>query len=96
MPDFPGGMSAMNSFIANNIKLPDSEKLKGVHGYVNVTFVIDENGNVGEVKVAKNTTNSSRAAAEAIRVVKSMPKWTPGKQGGKFVKVSYYLPVKFT
>ena len=95
MPEYPGGNAAMNQYIASNIHLPDSEKLKGVHGQVFMSFVVDENGKVCDVKVLKNTTNSTRAALEAIRVIKAMPVWTPGKLNGKTIKVSFSLPVKF-
>lgn len=94
MPSFPGGESAMMKYLANNIKYPPIAKDAGIEGTVYVTFVVDENGNVKDVKVLRSIGGGTDE--EAIRVVQNMPKWSPGKQRGKPVKVQYNLPIRFT
>ncbi len=94
MPSFPGGESAMMKYLANNIKYPPIAKDAGIEGTVYVTFVVDENGNVRDVKVLRSIGGGTDE--EAIRVVENMPKWSPGKQRGKAVKVQYNLPIRFT
>jgi TonB family protein len=93
MPEYVGGNDAMNRFIAGNIKYPQQAKEKGVQGTVYISFVIDETGAVGNAKVLRGI--GSGCDEEALRVVKMMPKWKPGKQSGKNVKVQFNLPVKF-
>jgi TonB family protein len=93
MPEYVGGNNAMSTFIAGNIKYPQKAKEKGVQGTVYISFVIDENGSVGEAKVIRGV--GSGCDEEALRVVKMMPKWEPGKQSGKKVKVAFTLPIKF-
>lgn len=93
MPEFPGGMPAMIDFLTTNMNYPkDAEKQK-VEGRVLVMFVVETDGSVSDVKVAKNVFPS--LDKEAVRVVKAMPKWTPGKEKGKAVRVQYTLPVMF-
>lgn len=93
MPEYPGGMPAMFEFLMKNMKYPkDAEKQK-VEGRVMVMFVVETDGSISDVKVAKNTFPS--LDAEAVRVVQSMPKWTPGRDKGKVVRVQYTLPVSF-
>ena len=93
MPEYPGGMPALFEFLMENMKYPkDAEKQK-VEGQVLVMFVVETDGSVSDVKVAKKTFPS--LDAEAVRVVQSMPKWTPGKDKGKVVRVQYTLPVSF-
>ena len=94
MPQFPGGQQALMKYLAENIKYPAIARDAGIQGTVFVTFVVDENGNVGEVEVLRGIGGG--ADEEAKRVVRSMPKWKPGKQRGKPVKVQYNLPVRFT
>ena len=93
MPEYPGGMPAMFEFLMKNLKYPkDAEKQK-VEGRVMVMFVVETDGSISDVKVAKKTFPS--LDAEAVRVVQSMPKWTPGRDKGKVVRVQYTLPVSF-
>lgn len=94
MPEFPGGEAALYKFLAENIKYPQMAKESGIQGRVFVTFVVERNGSVTDVRVLRGIGGG--CDEEAIRVVQNMPKWTPGKQRGKAVRVQYNLPVKFT
>lgn len=94
MPEFPGGEAAMMSFIAKNIKYPGFARESGIQGRVFVNFVVEPSGLVSNVKILRGIGGG--CDEEAIRVVQSMPKWTPGKQRGKAVRVSFNLPVRFT
>ena len=93
MPSFPGGDGAMLSYLGKNIKYPTLAKESGIQGTVYVTFVVEKDGAVSNVKVLRGIGGG--CDEEAIRVVKSMPRWTPGKQRGKPVKVQYNLPCRF-
>ncbi len=93
MPSFPGGDAAMLSYLGKNIKYPTLAKESGIQGTVYVTFVVEKDGSVSNVKVLRGIGGG--CDEEAIRVVKSMPRWTPGKQRGKPVKVQYNLPCRF-
>jgi protein TonB len=94
MPEFPGGESSLYKYLAENIKYPQMAKESGIQGRVFVTFVVERDGKVTDVRVLRGIGGG--CDEEAIRVVKGMPKWTPGKQRGKSVRVQYNLPVKFT
>lgn len=94
MPEFPGGNMALSKFIADNIRYPESAKANKIEGRVYLSFVIDKDGSVINVKVVRGV--NAELDAEAIRVIKLMPKWTPGKQRGKAVAVSYTLPIVFS
>jgi periplasmic protein TonB len=94
MPEYPGGEAALYKFLADNIKYPQMAKESGIQGRVFVTFVVERDGRVTDVRVLRGIGGG--CDEEAIRVVQSMPKWTPGKQRGKSVRVQYNLPVKFT
>ena len=94
MPEFPGGDIALRKFIAENIKYPEEAKAKKIQGKVFVQFVIDKEGNVVSPKIARGA--DPLLDAEAIRVVKSLPKWEPGSQRGKPVNVSFTYPVTFS
>ena len=93
MPKFPGGEEAMFKFISENVKYPQEAKDKNIAGRVFVNFVVEKDGSVDEVKVLRSIGGG--CDEEAVRVVKSMPKWTPGKQKGKPVRVSYIIPFVF-
>ena len=93
MPKFPGGEEAMFKFISENVKYPQEAKDKNISGRVFVNFVVEKDGSVDEVKVLRSIGGG--CDEEAVRVVKSMPKWTPGKQKGKPVRVSYIIPFVF-
>lgn len=94
MPEYPGGEPALYSYLAENIKYPQMAKESGIQGRVFVTFVVERDGGVTDVRVLRGIGGG--CDEEAIRVVEGMPKWTPGKQRGKSVRVQYNLPVKFT
>jgi len=94
MPEFPGGMNELNKYLAENIKYPQMAKESGIQGRVFVTFVVERDGRVTDVRVLRGIGGG--CDEEAVRVVKNMPKWTPGKQRGKPVRVQFNLPVKFT
>lgn len=93
MPVFPGGDLELRKYIAENIKYPEEAKAKGLSGKVFVQFVINKEGYIENVKVARGV--DPLLDAEAIRVVKSLPKWEPGSQRGTPVNVSYTVPIEF-
>ena len=93
MPEFPGGAAAMMRYLQENIKYPPEAAKNDIEGRVIVQFVIDETGQVGEVKVVRPV--SEELDAEAVRVVKTFPKFEPGRQDGEAVSVWYTLPIMF-
>lgn len=93
MPEYPGGMQAMIEFLQTNMKYPEDAAKQKVEGRVTVQFVVETDGSVSDVHVTKQVFPS--LDAEAIRVVQAMPKWTPGKDKGKVVRVKYNLPIVF-
>ena len=93
MPQYPGGMQAMAEFLQTNMKYPEDAAKQKVEGRVMVQFVVETDGSISDVHVAKQVFPS--LDAEAIRVVQSMPKWMPGKKKGKVVRVRYNLPIVF-
>jgi protein TonB len=94
MPEFPGGTGELYKYLGNSIKYPPLAKESGIQGRVFVNFVVEPNGSISNVKVLRGIGGG--CDEEAIRVVKAMPTWKPGKQRGKAVRVSYNLPIKFT
>lgn len=92
-PSFPEGMQKMMKFISENRKYPAEAKAKDIHGKVIVAFVVERDGSLSDVKIRRGIGYG--CDEEAIRLIKSMPKWTPGKQNGKAVRVSFMLPVSF-
>ena len=94
MPSFPGGDKARIRFLNENIEYPTMARESGIQGRVYVTFVVERNGIVTDVKILRGIGGG--CDEEAIRVVKAMPKWIPGKQRGKPVRVQFTLPIKFT
>ena len=93
MPEYPGGMQAMIEFLQANMKYPEDAAKQKVEGRGMVQFVVETDGSVTDVHVAKQVFPS--LDAEAIRVVQAMPKWTPGKDKGRVVRVKYNLPIVF-
>ncbi len=93
MPEFPGGDLALRKFIVESVKYPSIASENGIQGRVYVQFVVGTDGKVSQVKVARGV--DPNLDKEAVRVVQSMPKWKPGKQRGKSVKVSYTVPINF-
>ena len=92
-PAFPGGMEAMIQFFSTNIQYPADAKKQKIDGRVLVNFVIEKDGSITDVKVMKPGFPS--LDAEAVRVVKMMPKWKPGYQKGQAVRVLFALPISF-
>lgn len=93
MPEFPGGVNAMMKYLADNTKFPPAAKANGISGKVYVTFTIGKDGKIRDAKIIRGVHDL--LDKEALRVVKSMPDWSPGKQRGKAVSVSYNLPINF-
>ncbi len=94
MPSFPGGEGKLFEFLGKNIKYPQMATDAGISGVVYVTFVVGKDGKINDVKVLRGIGGG--CDEEAVRVVKSMPAWKPGKQRGKAVTVQYNLPIRFT
>lgn len=93
MPEFPGGEAAMRSFLSTNIKYPPLARELGIQGKVYVNFVVETDGSITKLKLFRGIGGG--CDEEALRVVRSMPKWTPGKQIGKAVRVEFTLPIHF-
>ena len=93
MPSFPGGQGALMSYLYSNTKYPVVAQENGVQGRVIISFVVERDGSISDVKVARSVDPS--LDREAQRVVKSMPRWSPGKQNGSTVRVKYTVPVVF-
>ncbi|NLH53637.1 MAG: energy transducer TonB [Bacteroidales bacterium] len=94
MPEFPGGEEARIAFLRDNIKYPQMARESGIQGTVYVTFVVETDGRVTAVRVLRGIGGG--CDEEAVRVVKAMPRWIPGKQRGKPVRVQFTMPIKFT
>lgn len=93
MPSFPGGETERNAFLAKNIVYPQQATENGIQGTVYVSFVVNSKGNVTDVKVLRGIGGG--CDEEAVRVVKMMPQWHPGKQNGKQVRVLFNMPIYF-
>jgi TonB family protein len=93
MPKFPGGEEALKAFIEKNLQYPEEAKQKGIEGKVLISFIITPEGKTAQAKIARGVDPS--LDAEAIRVIKALPTWTPGKQRGKNVAVNYTMPINF-
>ncbi len=91
---YPGGMEKMYEYIGSNLKYPQQARETGTQGRVYVTFVVEKDGSLTDVKVLRDI--GSGCGEEAVRVVKSMPKWKPAKQRGKTVRMQFNLPISFT
>ncbi|MBK8499036.1 MAG: energy transducer TonB [Flavobacteriales bacterium] len=94
MPTFPGGEAEMRKYLGKSVKYPQMATDAGISGTVYLSFEVDKDGKIKDVKVLRGIGGG--CDEEAIRVVKAMPTWTPGKQRGKPVRVQFTLPVKFT
>ena len=93
MPQYPGGQIAMMKYIMENMKYPEQAMKKGIQGRVAVSFIVEKDGSISDVKPVLSV--HPLLNKEAVRVVKSMPKWSPGKHNGKPVRVRFNLPVMF-
>tara|TARA_B100001540_G_C15675234_1_gene582087 strand:+ start:352 stop:1005 length:654 start_codon:yes stop_codon:yes gene_type:complete len=94
MPEFPGGDLGLMKYIQKNVKYPPIAKEYNITGKVYVSFIVDKTGNVTNVKIVRGVDKN--LDAEALRVVKSLPKYKPGKQRGKPVRVMFTIPINFT
>ena len=92
-PEFPGGTTEMYRYLAKNIKYPSAASRANVSGRVFMTFVVNTDGSIQDVQVMKGL--GFGCDEEATRVVKSMPKWKPGRQSGRPVRVKFNLPINF-
>jgi hypothetical protein len=109
-PEFPGGFAEFMKFLQKNVRYPNLAKENGIQGKVYIGFVIDKEGNVGEIEVLKPVTapkapekkyqaeydlGAQQINDEAVRVIRLMPKWSPALKDGKPVKVIFNMPIKF-
>ncbi len=94
MPEFPGGDLGLMKYIQKNVKYPPIAKEYNITGKVYVSFIVDKSGSVTNVKIVRGVDKN--LDAEAVRVVKSLPKYKPGKQRGKAVRVMFTIPINFT
>ncbi|MBR6227395.1 MAG: energy transducer TonB [Bacteroidales bacterium] len=93
MPSFPGGEAELMKYVGSHIKYPQIARETGIQGRVFVSFVVEPDGSISNVKLLRGIGGG--CDEEAMRVIKSLPKWKPGKQRGKAVRVSYQIPVFF-
>lgn len=93
MPSFPGGDAALFKYLSDNIRYPVIAQESGIQGRVICQFVVNRDGSIVDIEVVRSVDRS--LDAEAVRVIQNMPRWTPGKQRGKTVRVKYTLPVNF-
>ena len=94
MPEFPGGTQALFKYLSENVKYPVIAQENGIQGKVFCQFVVNKDGSIVDVEVVRSAGDPS-LDKEAVRVIKSMPKWNPGKQSNKPVRVKYTVPVNF-
>ena len=95
MPSFPGGNAALMKFIFTNLQYPEEAKKNGLQGRVVVELVVEPDGCITNVRIGPFSHAGKSLCDEAIRVVKSMPRWNPGQHGGKAVRVRFRVPVSF-
>lgn len=93
MPEFPGGQQALFAYIGKELKYPEQAIEDGIEGVVFVTFVVEADGRITGVKVIRGIGGG--CDEEAVRVVRGMPNWKPGKQRGEAVRVKYNLPIRY-
>ena len=95
MAEFPGGSFEMMKFIQKNIQYPAKAKEESLSGKCFTKFIVEPSGEISEIFILKGVPGCKECDEEAIRVIKAMPKWKPGKQGNKFVPVYFNLPINF-
>jgi protein TonB len=95
MPDFPGGEKKMAKYIKKNVKHPPAAYKEGRAGVSYINFIVEKDGSLSNIRILKGASGGTDLDEEALRVVKSMPKWKPGKQNGHAVRVAYNLPIRF-
>jgi protein TonB len=94
MPEYPGGMQALFEYLGQNLKYPEDAKEQKIEGRVIAIFVVETDGSISNVEVVRPVFPS--LDAEAVRVLSGMPKWKPGMQSGKVVRVKYTVPINFS
>ena len=94
MPGFPGGTQKLIKFIEENMRYPKKCAKKGIYGRVIVAFIVERNGELSNIKVVKSVHRA--LDKEALRIVKLMPRWIPGRQNGVTVRVKYIIPIRFS
>ncbi|MFN3554821.1 MAG: energy transducer TonB [Bacteroidales bacterium] len=92
-PSFPGGDAALMQFLSSNLRYPTMAREAGIQGIVFVTFVVERDGSITDVRILRGVGGG--LDEEAVRVVRSMPRWTPGRQRGQAVRVQFNLPIRF-
>lgn len=92
-PEFPGGQSALMAYLSKSIKYPPFAAENGIQGRTTLSFTVEKDGSISNIEVMRSP--AEELSKEAVRVVQAMPKWKPGKQRGKAVRVKYVLPVTF-
>lgn len=93
-PEPKGGLKALYMFIAQNIRYPKNSRAMGIQGKVIVSFIVEEDGSIGHIRVLRSVWDD--IDAEAVRIISKLPKWNPGLQDGKPVKVVYSIPISFS
>ncbi len=93
-PSFPGGEDEMRKFISRNVEYPKEARESGIVGTVYIQFIVEKDGTLTNIKVIRGVHESLNQ--EALRVIKLMPKWKPGKQRGKAVRTQFTIPLKFS
>ena len=94
MPSFPGGDAALMKFISDNVRYPAIAQENGIQGRAICQFTVEKDGSITDIQILRSAGDET-LDKEAKRVIKSMPKWSPGKQRGKAVRVSYTIPINF-
>jgi len=94
MPSFPGGDAALMKFISDNVRYPAIAQENGIQGRAICQFTVEKDGSITDIQIVRSAGDET-LDKEAKRVIKSMPKWSPGKQRGKAVRVSYTIPINF-
>ncbi len=95
MPEYVGGEIKRKEFIRKNLNFPQKEKDAGITGTCYLTFVINENGSISDIKVLRGVKDCKSCDEEAMKVIKNMPNWIPGEQAGEKKRVQYNLPIYF-
>ena len=93
MPEFPGGMEALNTYLRNNIRYPQEAQKAGIQGRVIIQFIVSKDGSITDAEVAHSV--DPQLDAEALRLIKNMPRWKPGMRKGQAIRVKQTLPIRF-